>query len=185
VRRTIALVITVTLSCLAGVAAQPPTAPKPGPEHQKLAYFVGTWTSTGEMKASPFGPGGKITMTESCEWFQGGFAVVCRSEGTSPMGPTKGLGIMGYNAEEKVYTYYGVDASPMNMASVPKGTIQGDTWIYNDEAMMGGKKIKSRFVLKIASPTSYSFRWEMEQGPDKWMPVMEGTATKKGTGTAN
>jgi hypothetical protein len=184
-RKTIAFVIAVTVSGLAVVAAQQPAAPKPGPDHQKLGYFVGTWTSTGEMKANPFGPGGKMTMTESCEWFQGGFAVVCRSEGTSPMGPTKGLGIMGYNAEEKVYTYYGLDNSAMNMASVPKGTVQGDTWTYSDEAMMGGKKIKSRFVLKTASPTSYSFKWEMEEAPDKWTTIMEGTATKKGTGTAN
>jgi hypothetical protein len=165
--------------CLAGVAAQESKAPKPGPEHQKLGYFVGTWTSTAEMKPTPLGPGGKMTTTDMCEWFQGGFAVVCRSEGTSPMGPTKGLGIMGYNTEEKVYTYYGVDNSPMNMASVPKGTIQGDTWTYNDEAMMGGKKVKSRFVLKLSSPTSYSFRWEMDEGQGKWTPIMEGTATKK------
>lgn len=180
-RKTIAFVITVTMSCLAGVSAKQPAAPKPGPEHQKLGYFVGTWNSIGEMKPSPFGPGGKMISTESCEWFQGGFAVVCRSAGTSPMGGTKGLGIMGYNAEEKVYTYYAVDNSPMNMASVPRGTIQGDTWTYNDEAMMGGKKIKSRFVIKIASPTSYSFRWELEEGPDKWTPILEGKATKKAT----
>lgn len=178
-RRTVALVITITMVCLTGVAAQPSQAAKPGPEHQKLGYFVGTWTSTGEMKPSPMGPGGKMNMTETCELFQGGFAVVCRTEGTSPMGPMKGLGIMGYNAEEKVYTYYGVDNSPMNMASVPKGTIQGDTWTYNDESIMGGKKVKGRYVLKIASPTSYSFKWEMEQGPGKWTALMEGTATKK------
>jgi hypothetical protein len=178
-RRTIA-VATITLCCLAGASARQSQAPKPGPEHQKLGYFVGTWTSTGEMKPSPFGPGGKMTMTDTCEWFQGGFAVVCRSQGTSPMGPTRGLGIMGYNVDEKVYTYYGVDNSPMNMASVPKGTVQGDTWTYNDEGMMGGKKIKSRYILKIASPTSYTFRFEMEQEPGKWSPIVEGTSTKKG-----
>ena len=61
--------------------SQQQPAPKPSAEHQKLAYFVGTWTSTGEMKPSPFGPGGKMTSTETCEWFDGGFAVVCRSQG--------------------------------------------------------------------------------------------------------
>lgn len=147
--------VAVTVSCLVGVAAaQQPQAPKPGPEHQKLAYFVGTWNSSGEMKASPFGPGGKMTMTERCEWFEGGFAVVCRSDGTTPMGPGKGLAIMGYNSQEKVYTYYAVDNSPMNMANVPRGTVQGDTWTYTDEAMMDGKKVKSRFILKVTSPTA-------------------------------
>jgi hypothetical protein len=177
--RTIALVITFTMFCLAQAAAQQSQAPKPGPEHQKLGYFVGTWTSTGEIKPSPFGPGGKMTSNDTCEWFQGGFAVVCRSQGTTPMGPMKSLAILGYNAEEKVYTYYGVDNSPMNMASVPKGTVEGDTWTYNDESMMGGKKVKSRYLIKTASPTSYSFKFEMEQEPGKWTQVMEGTTTKK------
>jgi hypothetical protein len=35
---------------------------------------------------------------------------------------------MSYSSEEKVYTYYGVDNSPMTMASVPHGTVQGNTW---------------------------------------------------------
>ena len=177
-RKTIAMFAILTLCSGAVAVAQPTAAPKPTAEHQKLGYFVGNWTTAGEMKPSPFGPGGKVSGTDFCEWFQGHYAVVCRSEGTSPMGPMKGIGIMGYNADEKVYTYYGVDNSPMNMASVPKGTVQGDTWTYTDESMMGGQKVKSRMVLTIASPTSYTMKWEMEQG-GKWTTVMEGTATKK------
>ena len=95
------------------------------------------------------------------------------------MGATKGLGIMGYNTEEKVYTYYGLDNSPMNMANVPKGTVQGDTWTFEDTSMMGGKSFKSRFTLNTASPTSYTFKWEIEQEPGKWMSILEGTNTKK------
>ena len=30
------------------------------------------------------------------------------------------------------------------MTSVPHGTVEGDTWTYTDEALMGGQKIKSR-----------------------------------------
>jgi hypothetical protein len=170
----------MSLLCATGIAAQHTPAPKPGPEHQKLAYFVGTWTSTGEMKPSPFGPGGKMSYTETCEWFEGRFSVVCRSQGTAPPGPTRGLAIMSYNTEAKAYTYYGIDNSPMNMASVPKGTVEGDTWTFTDESTMGGKQIKSRFTIRIASPTSYSFGWETEQEPGKWASILEGTATKKG-----
>lgn len=179
-KRTFQALIVLTVASLGSLAAQPPQGPpKPTAEHQKLGYFVGSWTSTGEMKPSPFGPGGKMSGTETCEWFDGGFAVVCRSQGKGPTGPMKGIGMMGYNVDEKVYTYYAVDNSPMNMASVPKGTISGQTWTYTDEAMMGGKKIKSRFVLNLASPTSYTFKWDMDEG-GKWTTIMEGTATKKG-----
>jgi len=96
-----------------------------------------------------------------------------------PTGPSKSIGILGYNTEEKVYTYYGIDNSNMTMASVPKGTLQGDTWTYTDEGTMGGKKYKSRVTIKELSPTAYTFRMDM-QGPDgKWMPMMESKNTKQ------
>ncbi len=160
------------------VAAQAPQAPTPGPEHQRLGYFVGKWTSEGELKPGPMGPGGKMASTDNCEWFEGRFSVICRSEGTGPMGPSKNLGILGYSAEEKVYTYYGVDNSGTTMASVPRGTIQGDSWSYTDESMMGGKKVKSRVTIKELSPTAYTFLMEL-QGPDgKWVPFMESKNSK-------
>ena len=158
--------------------AQALQAPKPGPEHARLGYFVGKWTSEGEMKPGPMGPGGKMTSTDTCEWFEGRFTVICRAEGKTPMGPTKNIGILGYSTEEKVYTYYGVDNSNMTMASVPRGTVRGDTWTYTDESTMGGQKVKSRVTLKELSPTQYTFRMEF-QGPDgKWAPVMESKNTK-------
>jgi hypothetical protein len=176
--------LVVGFSVAAVAQTPPPAPPKPGPEHQKLGYFVGKWTTEGEMKPSPMGPGGKITSTDTCEWFEGHFAVICRSEGKNPMGPTKGVGILGYSTEEKVYTYYGVENNPMTMASVPKGTVQGDTWTYTDEGLMGGQKMKTRVTIKELSPTEYTFKMEMA-GPDgKWAPMMEAKSTKSGAGTA-
>jgi hypothetical protein len=181
-KRVFALLAVSVFGAVAGLqlaAAQAPPQPaKPGPEHQKLGYFVGKWTNEGEMKPGPMGPGGKMTSIETCEWFDGRFAVVCRGEGKGPMGPTKSLGILGYSTEEKVYTYSGVDNSGMTMASVPRGTVQGDTWTYNDEMVMGGQKVKTRVTIKELSPTAYTFKMEL-QGPDgKWAPMMEAKSTK-------
>jgi hypothetical protein len=159
------------------VVAQAQGAPKPGPEHARLGYFVGKWRAEGDVKPGPMGPGGKMTSNDTCEWFEGRLSVICRYEGSSPMGPTKGLGILGYSSEEKVYTYYAVD-NLMAMASVPKGTVRGDTWTYTDEATFGGSKVKSRVTLKELSPTSHTFKLEI-QGPDgKWMPMVETRNTK-------
>jgi len=159
-------------------AAAEPQAPKPGPEHKRLGYFVGNWTTEGEMKPGAMGPGGKITATDKCSWFEGGFAVVCNSDGKTPMGPSKSIGILGYSSEEKVYTYSGVDNSGMTMTTVPHGTIQGDTWTYNDESMMGGKKVKSRVIIKELSPTAYTFTMDMQAPDGKWATVMETKSTK-------
>jgi uncharacterized protein DUF1579 len=166
----------ISAASLQFAAAQAPA--KPTPAHARLGYFVGKWTAEGELKPGPMGPGGKFTTTDNCEWFEGRYSVICRSEGTMPAGPSKSIGILGYNLEDKVYTYYGVDNSSMTMASVPRGTLQGDTWTYNDQGTMGGQKYKSRVTIKELSPTAYTFKMEM-QGPDgKWAPMMESKNTK-------
>ena len=103
---------------------------------------------------------------------------ICHSVGKTPMGASKSIGILSYSPEEKVYTYYGVDNSNMTMSTVPRGTVQGDTWTYTDESMMGGKKVKSRVTIKELSPSAYTFALEV-QGPDgKWAPMMESKNTK-------
>ncbi len=175
-----ARLVTMVLVVSSGVAwAQGPGGPPaPGPEHKRLGYFVGTWSSEGDVKPNPFMPAGKMTSNDTCEWFEGKFAVVCKYNGAGPMGPTKGLGIMGYSTEEKAYIYYGLDNSPMAMATVPRGTVQGGAWVYNDESRMGGKMMKSRYSMNELSPTAYTFKWEM-MGEGGWQTIVEGKATKK------
>lgn len=153
-------------------------APKPGPEHKKLGYFVGEWKVEGEIKPGMMGPGGKVTSTDKCDWFEGGFSVVCNTAGTSPMGPTKGIGILGYSTEDKAYTYTGVDNSPMAFTTVPHGTVQGDTWLYTDESTMGGQKMKTRVTIKELSPTAYTFKMETAGADGKWATLMESKSTK-------
>jgi len=169
----------VVLSTGLGFAQGPGGPPKPSPEQKRLGYFVGTWHNDGEIKPNGFMPAGKMTGDSTCTWFEGGFAVVCNSTGMSPMGPTKEIGILGYSSEEKVYTYAGVDNSPMSMTSVPKGTVEGGKWTYTDESKMGGKMVKSRYLINETSPTSYTFRMEMLDDKGAWQTIMDGTSTKK------
>ena len=65
--RVVACVVGLMALMVANVAlAQgPPPMPKAGPEQQRLRYFVGQWKHEGEMKAGPWGPGGKFTSTET------------------------------------------------------------------------------------------------------------------------
>jgi hypothetical protein len=179
VLQSLAACAVVSVISLQVAAAQGGQPPKPGPEQERLGYFVGRWSAEGEMKPGPMGPGGKITTTDNCEWFDGHYSVICHSEGTAPTGPTKSIGILGYSPEEKAYTYYGVDNSAMTMSSVPKGTLKGDTWTYFDQGTMGGQKYKSRVVIKQLSPTSYSFKMDMQGRDGKWMPMMESKNTKQ------
>ena len=158
------------------VAQAPPPMPKPGPEHKRLGYFLGRWNGEGDAKPSPFGPGGKVSFSEHNEWLPGGFFLVTHSEETGPMGTGKGLAVMGYNAEEKVYTYNAFNS--MGMAVAAKGTVQGDSWTWTSESKMGGKVMKTRFLIKELALTSYSFKFETSADGRTWSTVVEGKSTK-------
>ena len=172
-----AIALTVILCVLGLAGAQVPEGPpKPGPEHKALEQSLGTWTGKAEMKPGPFGPGGSSTWTETCEWFEGGFHVVCRSEGKGPMGPMKGIGIIGYDATKKVYTYYGVDNT--GWADLATGRVSGKTWTFSSETILEGKPIRSRFVIEYVSATQQKFRWETSEDGKTWALAMDGQSTK-------
>ena len=52
--RIFAVVVCVVLSSGLALTLAQGEAPKPGPEHKKLGYFVGSWVSSGEMMPNPF-----------------------------------------------------------------------------------------------------------------------------------
>ncbi len=154
--------------------------PKPGPEVKKLSYFVGTWTSSGDMKENPFGmPAGKFTGTSKCEWFAGGYQVVCHDTGKGPMGTVHGMGILSYSPEEKTYSYYGIDST--GMAEGGKGTVDGNNWVYTSDSKMGGKTYHGRYSMDTSSPGSYTFKYESSEDGQTWSTMMEGKATKAGS----
>ena len=175
-RKPIAAFAVVLITAGAILAQAPPQMPKPGAEHKRLHYFVGKWNFDYDMKESPFGPGGKVTGTDRNEMWPGGYFLVMHSDGKGPMGQLKGLSVMGYNAQEKVYTYYGVNN--LGEAETSKGTVEGDTWTWTSESEMGGKKIKTRFNLKEDSPKEYTMKFDMSSDGGEWKMMMEGKATK-------
>jgi len=159
-----------------GLVVAQPQAPKPGPEHNALGYFVGAWKSEGEMKPGPLGPGGKTTGTDSCEWFKGSFQVVCRGEGTGPMGPMTSLGVLAYSAGDKAYTYYGIDS--MGTTELAHGQKKDNTWTYTATTTIEGKQFQSRYTIVETSPTTYTFKWETSSDKKTWSVLMEGKSTK-------
>jgi hypothetical protein len=175
-RRSLPVVICAVALAAPAFAQSPPGPPQPGPEHKRLGYFAGKWTTEGEMKPGLFGPGGKTTGSESCEWFAGGFHLVCHAEGSSAMGTFKGLSVMGWNAEEKTYTHDAYNS--MGMSDHSRGTAAGDTWTWTSETRMGGKAIKGRFTVKELGATSYSFKWEASVDGAPMAVLLEGKGTK-------
>ena len=175
-RVTVRLVVCVMFFVISIQAQAPQGPPKPGPEVKRLAYNIGTWNIVGEAK--PFGPmpGGKITATQKCEWYSGGFFAMCHSEGTGPMGSGKGVSFLGYDPNEKVYTFHEFTSTGDVIDS--KGTVNGDTWNWTAESKMGDVKISVRVTIKEVSKTEYTFKLEMSQNGGEFSVVEEATGHK-------
>lgn len=161
---------------LAVAAAAQMEMPKPGPEHKKLDVFAGSWVLEGDMKPGAMGSGGKMTENEKCEWMEGNFFLVCHTDFKSSMGNGTGVSVMGYSADDKTYTYR--EFNSWGEFDDSKGSVDGDTWTWTSDEKMGGTMVKGRFTMKITSPTSYTFTFEMSQDGTKWTLFMDGKATK-------
>jgi hypothetical protein len=169
--------LTVSWMCWAQAEAQ---KPKPGPEYQRLHYFVGDWQTEGEQKPGPTGPSGKFSGTDHNEML-GDFFVIFHRDERDPTGSGKEIGIMGYDPQRKVYTYehFGDDGD------IGRGTatISGDTWVVLwpaiDACQQGENKFKGRMTIKEVSPTSYTLINEISIDGGPWTKFQEGKATKK------
>jgi len=178
--KRVMVTLAMSMMCAVLVLAQTTQAPKPGPEHQKLAAFLGNWTFEGEIKPGPMGAGGKITGTDRVQWLPGGFFVERRADGKGPMGEMKALEIMGYDPAKKVYTYTYFD----NMGAAGSGTMtpSSDTWNFTGTTSVGGKSMQERCALTFgAAGASLNVKCESSTDGKSWTPTVEGKATKART----
>jgi len=174
-RRTLAAVAAL----LAGTAAlaQQPAAPSPGPEVKKLEAFAGKWKGEAEMKAGPWGPGGKIASESACAWYDGGWQLVCRENGSGFMGNFKSEYVLGWSPEEKVYKYAGHDS--MGQMSWATGSVSGNTWTWKSTDKRNGKTIHSRYTVTLDTPKSQSFRYETSDDGQSWTVAADGRSNKQ------
>jgi hypothetical protein len=174
--KNLSILFTAWLALTAAAVAQM-DMPKPGPEHKKLDMFAGSWTLAGNIKPGSMGPGGDMTENEKCEWTEGDFFVVCHTDYKGPMGNGTGVSYMGYSTDDKSYTYREFNSWGEFVDS--RGSHDGDSWTWTNDEKMGDKTIKGRFTMKVTSPTTYNFTYEMSQDGKAWTTIMDGKATKK------
>ena len=174
----------ITLGAIPLIAAQLALAPAaraqepaPGPEIQKMAYYLGTWTGEGESKAGPFGPAGKLSSTTTCEWFAGGFHLVCRGEENGPTGKRTFLNIRAYDEKTKAYTEYGISSLGESEYNTG-GTIVGNKKTFAFTLDMGGKPLALRYTEVQESSTLFTYLAEASVDGGPWAEIAEGKVRK-------
>ena len=158
---------------IAPVAAAP--GPAPSPEARRLEVMVGEWETRAEIKPGPLGPAGTVTIRETCEWFEGGHAVVCRSEGNGPMGAFKATALAHWDASARRYRYAAIDS--LGMAEHAEGTVDGDTWTWTSRTIVDGRPVDSRWVVKVEGPDTRTTAWAT-RGAGDWLTLSEGRQTR-------
>jgi len=172
IRSSVALILICGFTALS-LAQAPPAPPKPGPEHKKLEYLLGTWKTEGEVKANPYMPAGKSVGTATVTLGPGGFFVESRGEGENY--PTT-HGIVAYDSHAKLYTEF--YASSAGLVGGGTGTVDGNTWTWMLEDKWFGKAFKGRTTVTVKSASQFTSKYEYLDPNGSYVTIVEGTATK-------
>jgi len=178
--RRLSLGVVFAFACLltaSSLYAQ--TGPTPAPELKKLDFLAGDWTTEGTFVPGPPGtPPAKFTTTSHAGWMDGNFFLVENGESNMEgMGKMKELVVMGYDPDQKVYTYRNFNS--MGQSELSLGKLEGDTWIWTGDEHFGGMTMKGRVTLKVLSPTCYTTKFELSMDGNEWFQAMEAKSTKK------
>ena len=170
-RSSVAVILICGFTALS-LAQAPPERPKPGPEHKKLEYFLGTWKTEGEIKANGYVPAGKGVSTQTITLEPGGFFTESLAEGQVP----RTVGIAAYDSHAKVYTTFYVSSA--GLVGGGTGTVDGNTWTWMLEDKWLGQAVKGRTTVTVKSASQFTVKYEMLDPNGRYVTITEGTSTK-------
>jgi hypothetical protein len=164
------------------LAAQPPEASKPLPEHDILKEFVGEWTSEVEAYPEPGTEPMKMKGTETGRTI-GDFWAVIVAKGDFMGMPFEGQATIGYDPQKKKYVGSWVD-SMVNHHWIYEGTLDASKKVLtlNSEGPSmtePGKMCKGRDIWEFKDKDHRTLTSEIQGSDGKWTKVMMATYTRK------
>lgn len=164
-RRTITLLIGLTLAVPALAQGQPP-APCTGPEYHQLDFWVGEWDLTWP---GPQGkPGG--TATNRVEKIFDGCVVQENFTGTSGPHPLLGRSLSAYSARDHVWKQTWVDNQGAYLDFTGEFK-DGEMRLSRHGVGPDGKPRLARMVFTNIKPDSFDWRWEFSVDDGKTWSV--------------
>ena len=164
-------VVVLFVIAVAALGAQP----KPGAEQQKLAVFLGKWTAEGQAFASPYGPAGKMTSTETFAWLPGNFFMEHQWDARQGTVHLVGREILGFDPVAKTYFSHFFDN--LGNSGINKFTVTGNTFTITSESVVAGKPLKERGTLVVSGDT-FTNKWEYSTDGVKWLPNFDVKMTR-------
>lgn len=163
---------TLLLAFLAAPArAQEPAAPKPPAGVAPLGYYVGSWLGQGEIG------GEKLASNFTCEWFSGGFQVICRGDESGPSGKRAFINIKSFDETGKSYSEY--SASSMGETEYDRGgTLAGNKLVYLIDQESGGEPTRIRYTETRLSSDAMTYQVETSVSGGPWKEMARGEIKK-------
>lgn len=179
-RIAVAVFLAVLTSAFLVWAQVPNSAPKPNPEINKLAVYVGQWSYQGEYSQEMSGAAGKVTGDASSEMILGGHFLEWRWRERGATGETRGFEILRYDPVNKTYPSqaFGDDGSSMS----GEYTIEKNVSRFSGKSTVAGKQQLIR-VTEAFSADLMSFTQKIEVSEDgmTWGLLFEGKFIKVGS----
>jgi hypothetical protein len=167
----IALLALALLLATAGVAgAQEQQAPKPGPEHELLRNFEGTWDVIAKASFVPGQPASESKGVATNKVALGGFFVIGDFKGQMMGMDFQGHGIHGYDTHKKKYTSVWADSMGSWMM-IAEGNYDKATKTLTETCEapdMTGKLTKYKMVTEFKDRDTHVFTmsWPDDKGKD-------------------
>lgn len=152
-------------------------AQQPGPDAKKLEAFVGAWRYEGDAKASPVGPGAKISGTQTGRMVMNGFALEWKGAEKGPFGGVQWGEMDVYDASSKSYPYFGYQTDGTTWSG--SNVVSGNTWKATGTMTSKGTSYKFRAEGSFSADGKV-WTWKSEISADgkTWAPWTQGTMTK-------
>jgi hypothetical protein len=144
---------------------------------QKLGYYIGSWKGHGVSKGGPLAPAGKLSSVMTCDWFAGGFQVLCKGEETSASGTRQFLDILSYDESARSYREYSIN-NEGDSEYDQGGSLVGNAMTYTIDVAGGKKPVKVRTTEVRVSPGLRTYRAEIAIGGAPWATIAEGEIAK-------
>ena len=173
---TITIFTLLLSSFIISQAPQQSSAPGLTPQHQRMGYFAGNWSASGTSKISPKAPAAPFTLKEHGEWVTDGYFLETKTTMKGALGTVKSQRVIGYNVEDKVYTYNVYNSLGEHQLGL--GHLNGNTWIWDSEEKLNGIVIKGRYTVVETGPDTFTFKSEVADPKGSWVTVMEGRAMR-------
>ena len=155
----------------------------PGPKHQWLKKFVGTWKAEMAMRMSPDQPPMRSSGRMKAEMMFGDRYLKMEDEGEFMGSSFRDFGLIGYdNYKEKFTAYWAFDTG--TQASFVYGTSSDDGKIFvfhgtTDEAMTGRRDVPMRLVYHFVDEKTLTFEIWGELGLPQEFKSLEITYKKE------